>query len=141
MPLTNIELAELLARQSELESGILVRAFRRAARSALFWPESAATLVARHHSLLELRGIGPFIEKHLLRWIGNSEEITGNIPVLRRDFFSLADANAFLEKNPDWRKFFARRSANAHALERRLRDRRRNGNCRHRTALRIRRHY
>lgn len=104
MPLTNAELAELLARQSESESGILVRAFRRAARNALSWPESATALVAQNRSLLELRGIGPFIEKRVRGWINNSERVSGKIPLLRRDFFSLADAKALLKKNPSWEK-------------------------------------
>jgi histidinol phosphatase-like PHP family hydrolase len=103
--LTNAELAELLARQSETESGILVRAFRRAARYALFWPESAAALIAQNRSLLELRGIGPFIEKRVQRWINDSKRVGGRIPLLRRDFFSLADAKALLKKNPAWEKF------------------------------------
>jgi len=102
--LTNAELAELLARQSESESGILVRAFRRAARNALSWPESAAALIAQNHSLLELRGIGPFIEKWIRGWINNSKRVSGKIPLLRRDFVSLADARAFLKKNPAWGK-------------------------------------
>ena len=88
MPLTNAELAELLARQSERESGILVRAFRRAARNALSWPESAATLIAQNRSLLELRGIGPFIEKRVRDWINDSERVNGKIHLLRRDFLS-----------------------------------------------------
>ena len=104
MPLTNAELAELLARQSETESGILVRAFRRAARNALSWPESAAALVAQGRSLLELRGIGPFIEKRIRGWIDNSARVSGKIPLLRRDFLSLADAKAFLKKDPAWQK-------------------------------------
>jgi len=104
VPLTNAELAELLARQSESESGILVRAFRRAARNALSWPESAAMLIAQNRSLLELRGIGPFIEKRVRDWINDSERVNGKIPLLRRDFLSLADARALLKKNPEWEK-------------------------------------
>ena len=104
MPLTNAELAELLARQSELESGVLVRAFRRAARNALFWPESAAALVAQNRSLVELSAIGPFIEKRVQHWIENPEPAVGTIPPIRRDFFALADAKSILKKKPEWEK-------------------------------------
>lgn len=104
MPLTNAKLAELLARQSEIESGVLVRAFRRAARHALFWPESAATLVAQNRSLTALSAIGPFIEKRVRHWIENPEPALGRIPPVRRDFFDLADAKSFLTMKPEWEK-------------------------------------
>jgi len=59
--LSNIDIAELLAQQAEGETGILSRAFRRAARSAFLWPEEVSDLIAQNRSLTELRGIGPFI--------------------------------------------------------------------------------
>ena len=99
-----VELAELLARQSETQSGVLVPAFRRAARNALFWPESAATLVAQNRSLVELSAIGPFIEKRLRHWIENPQPALGRIPPIRRDFLTLADAKSFFKKNPEWAK-------------------------------------
>ncbi len=68
--LTNSNLAELLAREAEAESGILSRAYRRAARSAFLWPEEAATLISQNRPVSELRAIGPFISKRILRWIG-----------------------------------------------------------------------
>ena len=104
MPLTNAELAELLARRSETESGVLVRALRRAARNALFWPESAAALVAQNRSLIELSAIGPFIEKRVRHWIENPKPALGRIPPIRRDFFALADAKSLLKKKPEWEK-------------------------------------
>jgi hypothetical protein len=104
VPLTNTELAELLARQSEIESGVLVRAFRRAARNALFWPESAATLVAQNRSLVELSAVGPFLEKRVQHWIENPEPAFGTIPPIRRDFFALVDAKSLLKKKPEWEK-------------------------------------
>src|SRR6266853_744768 len=67
--LSNTDIAELLAQQAERETGILSRAFRRAARSAFLWPEEVADLAARNRSLTELRGIGPFIEKQVRHWI------------------------------------------------------------------------
>ena len=67
--LSNTEVAELLARQAERESGFLSLAFRRAARSAFLWPEEVAKLVAQNRSLTELRAIGPFIEKQINHWL------------------------------------------------------------------------
>jgi len=49
--LSNTELAELLARQAERESGILARAFRRAARAAFLWPEEVSQVAAQNRSL------------------------------------------------------------------------------------------
>jgi histidinol phosphatase-like PHP family hydrolase len=104
VPLTNTELAELLARQSEIESGVLVRAFRRAARNALFWPESATVLVAQNRSLVELSAIGPFIEKRVHHWVENPGPALGRIPPIRRDFFALADAKSFLKERSEREK-------------------------------------
>ena len=45
--LSNTDIAELLAKQAEGETGILSRAFRRAARSAFLWPENVTDLAAK----------------------------------------------------------------------------------------------
>src|SRR5207248_2577817 len=102
--LTNVQLAELLARQAEKESGVLVRAFRRAARRALFWPESAAALVKQNRPLTELTAIGPFIAKRIRPWLEGTVSIRGKIPPVRRDFFALADAKLLLASKPGWPK-------------------------------------
>src|SRR6266700_3086682 len=49
--------AELLAQQAELETGILSRAFRRAARSAFLWPEEVSNMVVQNRSPTELRSV------------------------------------------------------------------------------------
>jgi len=46
--LSNSDIGELLAQQADRETGILARAFRREARSAFLWPESASDL-AKHN--------------------------------------------------------------------------------------------
>ena len=102
--LSNANLAELLARKAETSSGILVRAFRRAARSAFLWPELASDLVAAGRPLTELHGIGPFIAKQLHTWIEKPPRIETKPPALRRDFLSRADARALLAANPEWSK-------------------------------------
>lgn len=100
--LTNSDLAELLAREAEARDGILVRAFRRAARSAFLWPESAADIVSSGRELTELHGVGPFIAKQIQQWMTNPPASL-TPPPLRRDFLTLADARALLATRPDWR--------------------------------------
>jgi histidinol phosphatase-like PHP family hydrolase len=102
--LSNADIAELLARQAERESGILSRAYRRAARSAFLWPENAARLAAQNRSLTELRGIGPFIERQIRCWLDKPPRSIKSIPNIRRDFISLADARRRLAAKPAWSK-------------------------------------
>src|SRR4051794_31250642 len=101
--LSNTDIAELLAQQAERETGIRVRAFRRAARSAFLWPEEVSDLVAQNRSLTELRSIGPFIEKQIRQWIEEPDR-ANTVPAIRLDFLSLAEARRLLAKQPDWTK-------------------------------------
>ena len=103
--LSNTDVAELLARQAERKSGIVARAFRRAARGAFLWPEEVAQVAAQNRSLTELRSIGPFIERELRRWLDKPPppSIT-KIPEIRRDFISLAEARRLLAMKPAWPK-------------------------------------
>jgi len=100
--LSNTDIAELLARRAERESGILSRAFRRAARSAFLWPEEVAQVAEQNRSLTELRAIGPFIEKQIRRWLDKPPRVSKRIPPIRRDFISLADARRLLALKPAW---------------------------------------
>ena len=93
----------MLAQQAETETGILSRAFRRAARSAFLWPEEVSDLVVQSRSLTELRGIGPFIEKQVRQWIEESRR-SKTVPAIRRDFLSLAEARRLLATRPAWTK-------------------------------------
>ena len=101
--LSNTDIAELLAQQAERETGVLMRAFRRAARNAFLWPEEVSDLVAQDRSLTELRGIGPFIEKKIHQWIEKPHQVK-IVPSIRRDFLSLAYARRVLAARPDWTK-------------------------------------
>jgi hypothetical protein len=98
--LSNIEIAELLAQQTEREPGILSRAYRRAARSAFLWPEEASDLVAQDRTLTELRSVGPFIETQIRRWTDKPPSRTKTVPAIRRDFISLAEARRLLATRP-----------------------------------------
>jgi len=99
--LSNTDIAELLAQQAETETGILSRAFRRAARNAFLWPEEVSDLVAQNRSLTELRGIGPFIEKQVRQWIEKPHQAK-TVPAIRRDFLSLAEARMLFAARRDW---------------------------------------
>ena len=102
--LSNGDLAELLAQKAETSSGILVRAFRRAARSAFLWPELAADLIAAGRPLTELHGVGPFIAKQLQKWIESPPRDQTKPPSIRRDFLTRADARVILAAKPEWSK-------------------------------------
>jgi histidinol phosphatase-like PHP family hydrolase len=102
--LSNTDIAELLAQQAERETGILSRAYRRAARSAFLWPEEASDLAAQKRSLTELRGIGPFIEKQIRNWFDKALRRAKSVPALRQDFISMAEARRLLATRPAWTK-------------------------------------
>ncbi|MGA7275475.1 MAG: hypothetical protein WBX14_11580, partial [Candidatus Udaeobacter sp.] len=101
--LSNTEIAELLARKAERESGILSRAFRRAARAAFLWPEEVFHIAAQNRSLTELHGIGPFIEKQIRQWLDKPPHPKQPVAV-RQDFISLAEARRLLAKKHSWAK-------------------------------------
>ncbi len=101
-PLTNAQLAELLAREAENREGILVRAFRRAARSAFLWPETAADLLSQGRQLTELHGVGPFIAKEITAWLKAPPKGAVAAPALRKDFITMAEARKLLRKHPEW---------------------------------------
>ena len=102
--LSNTNVAELLAQQAERETGILSRAFRRAARNAFLWPEEVSDLVAQNRSSTELRGIGPFIEKQIRNWIDKPPPQAKTVPAVRQDFISMAEARRLLASRPAWRR-------------------------------------
>jgi histidinol phosphatase-like PHP family hydrolase len=100
--LSNTDIAELLARQAERESGILSRAFRRAARAAFLWPEEVFHVAAQNRSLTELRGVGPFIEKQIRQWLDKSPYSKQPVPAIRQDFISLAEARQLQATKLGW---------------------------------------
>ena len=100
--LSNTDIAELLAQQAERETGVLTRAFRRAARSAFLWPEEVSDLVAEGRPLTELRSVGPFISKEIQSWIDKPPRRGKAVPATRRDFLSLAEARRLLASRSAW---------------------------------------
>ena len=100
--LSTTDIAELLAQQAERETGVLSRAFRRAARSAFLWPEEVSDLMAQNRSLTELRSIGPFIKKQIRNWFDEALRQPKSVPALRQDFISMAEARRLLAGRPSW---------------------------------------
>jgi histidinol phosphatase-like PHP family hydrolase len=97
----NRMLAELLAAEGAKAKPPLSRAFKRASRAAILWPEEALQLVSAKRSLTELSGVGPFLEKQLLRWIDYPPPILETTPV-RKNFLFLTEAKKLLSENPTW---------------------------------------
>src|SRR5207249_208357 len=50
------------------------------------------------------RGIGPFLEKQIRRWVDQHRQLTDRPPAIRQDFISLADARQLLATKPAWSK-------------------------------------
>jgi histidinol phosphatase-like PHP family hydrolase len=100
-PLTNSQVAELLAMAGDDANPPLSRAYRRASRKTLLWEEEAAYLHQEGRSLTELPGIGPYLEKIIRRWIEFSL-IVASPPATRENFFTLTQVRSILGGNAHW---------------------------------------
>lgn len=102
--LRNIEIAELLARESDQHEGNKQKAARRASRHALSWPVEAAELVDDEDAkLTDLSAVGPWVARLIKGWL--EDEPTGDLEPetdLRRDFQTLSQAKARVTRDPDW---------------------------------------
>ncbi|MCU1304224.1 MAG: hypothetical protein JWQ87_4508 [Candidatus Sulfotelmatobacter sp.] len=98
-PLTNSEIAELLATEAESASQPLQKAFRRASRKAFLWPDEASQLHRERRSLTELPGIGPYLEKIVSRWLDRPPAVP-DPPAIRQNFLSWTQAQAILRDAP-----------------------------------------
>jgi histidinol phosphatase-like PHP family hydrolase len=100
-PLTNSQIAELLAIAAEDAPAPLDRACRRASRKALLWPMEVSALLGEGRSLTELSGVGPYLNKIIRRWIELSPAVA-KPPAVRANFFTLTEVRAILRKDPLW---------------------------------------
>jgi putative hydrolase len=100
---SNAEIAELLARAGERAEGHRQRAYRRAARAALAWPEEASSVLTAGRSLTELPAIGPRLAGRIESWLENPPEIP-EPPATRRGFSTFAAARSLLAKETDARR-------------------------------------
>lgn len=99
--LTNRDVSELLARRADEVEGQRQRAYRRAARAALYWPEEVATLVESGVSLTELHGIGPRLSGRIRAWLDDPPEVP-EPPPTRSGFATFAEARALVARTPGW---------------------------------------
>ena len=102
MPVTNLDIAELLARRSEETEGPRARAYRRASRAALGWHEEAAELLEQDRSLTELYAVGDKLAGRIRAWIEEEVEIDERPPA-RTGFLTMAVARKVLEGHDEWR--------------------------------------
>ena len=100
-PLTNSQIAELLAIAAEDAKPPLNRAYRRACRRALLWEEEAACLYQEGRSLAELAGVGPYLEKIIRGWVEVSP-IVAYPPAIRDNFFTLTQVRSILRGKSLW---------------------------------------
>lgn len=103
LPLTNSQLAELLALEGEKAEGHKRKALFRAAHEAFVWPEEAAILHEKGDPLMSLPAVGPFIAKLIAGWLQAPPEVP-KPPEIRRQFMTLAEARRILAAHPRWRK-------------------------------------
>lgn len=102
--LTNLEIAELLAREVDEHEGNKQKSCRRASRGALGWPEEAADVLERGDKLTILPAVGPWISVLITRWLEDPPEDVDPGSDLRRDFQTLAAARAKLAEDTSWRE-------------------------------------
>ena len=101
MPLRNSQISELLALRAEETDQHRRRAYQRASRAALMWPEEAADVVKQGRTLTELFGIGDKLAGRIESWIHDPPEAV-DPPPTREDFLSLAEARSILEEDSEW---------------------------------------
>ena len=102
--LRNIEIAELLARESEQQEGNKQKAARRASRHALAWPVEAEELLGSDEGkLTDLASVGPWVSRVIQGWIEDPPDDVEVGSELRRDFQTLAEAKARVAEDPSWK--------------------------------------
>lgn len=100
--LTNSDLAELLTAEAEEANYPIQRALRKAGRAAFLWPTEAAELARQGRTLTELRGVGPYIEKLIRRWLQERPRVPKRAEI-RRNFLTWPEAQKILAKRPEWK--------------------------------------
>jgi putative hydrolase len=103
MMLTNRDISELLALRAEEVEGQRQRAYRRAARAAMYWPDEAADLVARDLPLTGLHGIGPRLSGRIKAWLDDPPPVP-EPPAARAGFMTLAHARSVVAAHPEWQE-------------------------------------
>jgi putative hydrolase len=99
--LTNRQISELLALRADEVEGQRQRAYRRAARAAMYWPEEAAAMVADDLPLTDLYGIGPRLAGRIRAWLDDPPEVP-DPPPSRAGFMSFAHARSIVAQHSGW---------------------------------------
>ena len=99
MSLTNSQISELLALESDRQEDRKAKALRRASRMALEWPVEAAALVADGGSLTDLVSVGPYTAGLMSEWLADPPEVP-DPPPLRAGFITLAAARTAMATDP-----------------------------------------
>lgn len=99
MSLTNAQISELLALESDRQEDRKAKALRRASRMALEWPVEVAALVADGRSPTELVSVGPYTAGLIAGWLAGPPEVP-DPPPLRAGFITLAAARAAMATEP-----------------------------------------
>jgi histidinol phosphatase-like PHP family hydrolase len=102
VPLSNRQISELAVVGSESYEGNKQKALRRCSHLALMWAEEAAGVVSQNRSLKELEGVGDWLDGVLRSWLEDPPEVP-DIPPLRSDFQTYAEALDCLRDAPEWR--------------------------------------
>jgi histidinol phosphatase-like PHP family hydrolase len=100
MSLTNAQISELCALESDRQEDRKAKALRRAARLALEWPVEVAALVADGRSPTELPAVGPYTAGLISGWLDEPPEVP-DPPPLRAGFITLAAARAAMATDPE----------------------------------------
>jgi len=100
-PLSNAQLAELLALESEKESHFVAKAFRKASRLAFTWPEEVTAILIEDRSLTELPGIGPYLARRIQEWIETPPDLPA-APQIRRNFLTMTEAKQIIAQKSAW---------------------------------------
>jgi len=102
---TNADIAEWLAIEAADAEGTTRMAMKRAARMAFLWPEEARDILKAGRSLTELAGVGAFLERRIRERI-EAPPRRKPIPEERRQFLTMSQANAILQRQPQWRRAY-----------------------------------
>jgi histidinol phosphatase-like PHP family hydrolase len=100
-PLTNAQIAELLAQEAVRVKVPAQKALRRASRRAFLWAEEATEISQQGRPLTELTAVGPYISRLILGWMQKPPEVP-EPPDLRRGFLTLTEARAIIAAQPAW---------------------------------------
>lgn len=101
--LTNRDISELLALRAEEVEGQRQRAYRRAARAAMYWPEECAGLVEQDRPLTDLHGIGPRLSGRIKGWLDDPPPVP-EPPPTRAGFMTFAHARSVVAAHPEWER-------------------------------------